>query len=68
LNDSNAIVGGYAPSNLHNQGLLLSGTNFTSLSYPGSTITLASAINNHGTIVGIWTDSAGNQWGFVLIK
>jgi probable HAF family extracellular repeat protein len=26
LNDNNAVVGGYVPSNLHNQGFLLSGT------------------------------------------
>jgi hypothetical protein len=38
------------------------------LSYPGSTVTVANGINDHGTVVGSWFDSAGNQWGFVLIR
>lgn len=41
-------------------------TNFSSVSFPGSTLTVAEMINNAGTVVGFYNDAAGNTHGFSL--
>jgi hypothetical protein len=44
------------------------GGKFTPLSFPGATFTAAIAINNAGDIVGGYTDSSGNNHGFLMHK
>ena len=38
---------------------------FTSVNVPGSTSTVAAGINTGGQVVGYYTDSGGNQHGFL---
>jgi probable HAF family extracellular repeat protein len=44
------------------------GGKFTPLSFPGATSTLATSINDAGDIVGGYTDSSGNNHGFLMHK
>src|SRR5260370_12156788 len=39
---------------------------FTSIDFPGAVLTNAQGINPGGEIVGIYTDTAGKQHGFLL--
>ncbi len=39
---------------------------FTSIDVPGATGTLATGINDHGAIVGIYYDASGNSHGFLM--
>jgi hypothetical protein len=39
---------------------------FTTVSFPGSNLTVAEAINNSGTLVGFYDDAGGNTHGFSL--
>ena len=62
------IVGNYSFSNVENQGsgFLLNGGNFTSIDFPGATLTWITGINPRGEILGFYLDADGNMHGFVL--
>ena len=47
------------------QGFLYSGGNFTIFNYPGAVATYLLGINNAGVLLGIYTDAAGNDHGFL---
>ena len=64
INDSDRIVGGVAGGTAGNVGFTYNGTSFTKLTVPGSTTTFGAGINDSGTLVGYFRDSAG-QHGFV---
>ncbi len=46
-------------------GYLLSRGNYTTITYPGSSFTFAGGANVWNTVVGIYTDSAGNGHGYI---
>ena len=71
LNDSSQVVGFYEAGGPTNNfvpaGFLLSNGNYTTINDPlGTTATIADAINNHGQIVGIYTDNNNIPHGFLL--
>ncbi len=62
INDSGKVAG------FDNQGFTLTLPNtFTAVNFPGATITQVTAINNAGSVAGIYTDAAGNNHGFTEI-
>jgi hypothetical protein len=52
MNDSGAIVGSYGLSLSDEQGFKLVGKTYTTIDYPGATLTSANGINKSGDIVG----------------
>jgi probable HAF family extracellular repeat protein len=52
------------------EGYLLSGSTFTTLSYPGSDGASGAAysINDHNQVVGYWEDTSGGEHGYKLSK
>jgi probable HAF family extracellular repeat protein len=51
INDKGAIVGNYTDASKVTHGFLLKGTTYTTLDIPGAAATVATGINNKGTIV-----------------
>jgi len=67
INDAGTI-GGFDNA-INAQGLTLAlPTNFTPQNYPGSTMSMVTAINNHGNTAGIYMDPAGNTHGYTDIN
>ena len=61
------LSGGYSnPGAIGSPAFSLSGTTYTSLTYPGAIETHAQGINNAGTIVGYYDDASGDPHGFSL--
>jgi hypothetical protein len=65
INDAGDIVG-YTMGTTSTYGWLLKGGHVTTFQFPGSLPTLAFGINKNDTVVGSFTDSAGDTHGFVL--
>jgi uncharacterized membrane protein len=61
INNLGAIVGTAGPN-----GFLLNGGHFTTIRFPGSTLTEAFGINDFGVIVGIYFDAKNFTHGFKL--
>jgi uncharacterized membrane protein len=61
INDSGAIVGWYEDSNNVIHGFLLKGDKYTTLDVPGAFATVATGINDKGTIVLNWLNSRGDS-------
>jgi probable HAF family extracellular repeat protein len=67
INDLAQIVGDYVDATDHlRHGFLLSQGAYTTLDPPGSSLTVAEAINNAGVIVGVYLDAKLDQHGFLL--
>jgi probable HAF family extracellular repeat protein len=64
INNLGQIVGDSVTGGV-TSGFLDDAGKFTTLFYPGSSGTEASGINDHGAIVGTYTDSAGGQHAYV---
>jgi uncharacterized membrane protein len=67
INDSNQVVGYYAPQVDCNQaiGLVYDGATFTYFQYPGAQFTRAYGINNAGLIVGTEFSMSSSQLGIL---
>jgi probable HAF family extracellular repeat protein len=52
LNDDDVIVGGYGTARRANTGFVYANGVLSTLLYPGSKYTIATSINNSGTVVG----------------
>jgi probable HAF family extracellular repeat protein len=59
-----AIVGWYNPSSTVSAGFLYRQNVFTTLEFPGSTVTYAYGVNKNGEVVGMFEDSKGNYHGY----
>ena len=68
VNDARDVVGCYDPAGtiFVSDGFLWRNGSFTVLRVPNAPVTCALDINNRGTIVGIYSDTAHVQHGFVL--
>jgi uncharacterized membrane protein len=66
INDPGQVVGDYVDTKTVRHGFLLSQGVYTTLDFPGASLTVAEGINNAGVIVGVYLDAVGNQHGFVL--
>lgn len=68
VNDTRAVVGCYEPAGtlFESHGFLWRNGSLTVLRVPNAPATCALDINNRGTIVGIYSDTAHEQHGFVL--
>jgi hypothetical protein len=66
INPAGAITGWYCAQGFHCHGFLRApdGT-ITSFDPPGSTLTVATAINPSGVVTGLFNDVNGVQHGFV---
>lgn len=62
--EGNAVVGYYAPSSGVLAGFLYQGQTLTTLQFPGSNETIATAINSVGEIVGYFFDANNVSHGF----
>jgi uncharacterized membrane protein len=49
----------------HNHGFLLTGSEFTSIDFPGAFLTAVSGIDNRGDIVGVYVDTNRQGHGFL---
>jgi hypothetical protein len=58
------IVGSYTDASNVTHGFVYSRGKFTNLDFPGSSFTVATAINNSGTIVGQYFYPTGVEHGF----
>lgn len=67
LNDAGLTVGQYGVGNT-DHGFWWNGQRFADLVVPGSTLTHANDIDNHGRIVGFSVDTQGFQHGFEWIN
>jgi uncharacterized membrane protein len=67
INDSGQIVGRFLDGTAHtNRSFIYSNGAYTVLNDPpGGGNVVANAINNYGVVAGYYTDSAGNQDGFI---
>ncbi len=69
INNSEAVVGWYAlPGDGDVHGFLWrpDGSAVYPVDFPGAPVTNLAGVNDHGTIVGSWTDSSLNFHGFVV--
>lgn len=65
INDSGEIVGGYDPvSGQQPSGFVNQSGKTTQLQFPGQSGTFALGVNNHGEVVGFFTDSDNSIHGF----
>jgi probable HAF family extracellular repeat protein len=64
INDSGVIVGSYTDASGAGHGFVYDRGKFTTLDFPGSASTSATAINNSGTIVGYYAGALGLAHGF----
>ncbi len=65
INNGGMIVGSTSTTSLSStQGFLYNGTSFTIVSYPNSTSTFLTGINDAGTAAGYYYPSSGNATGF----
>ena len=64
INNRGQLVGNYVDGAGTTHGFLYSDGNFTTIDYPGATLTAARAINNRGEIVGAYQDASGTH-GFI---
>jgi len=63
-NSNGATVGGYDSFGGGTHGLLLTGTTFQTIDYPGAKYTFIRGINNWGTTIGFRSSSSGQYVGF----
>jgi hypothetical protein len=67
MNDLDQVVGDYVDAAQGvRHGFLLSHGTYTTLDFPGGTLTVAEGISDAGVIVGLYFDTNGNPHGFVL--
>jgi len=67
INNQGTIAGGYQSSDLAYHGFVRTADGeITHIDYPGGTNTEAFGVNDRGTIIGVFVDSAGNNRAFVL--
>jgi probable HAF family extracellular repeat protein len=68
INDAGVMVGFYGATTAGPfYGFILDHGNFTTIAYPGATITIPEAINNKGEVVGNWSDESGTQYMFKYV-
>ena len=60
------IVGEYDDAGGHEHGFLLSAGVYSTIDFPGSTLTDVLKINNLGAMVGIYDNPDGSEHGFLL--
>jgi hypothetical protein len=66
VNESLSIVGEFdGVSDGITYGFLLESGRYRTIAFPGAAATVASDINNRGTIVGDYFDVDGNDHGFI---
>jgi hypothetical protein len=66
INDRGSISGFYIDSAGKNHGFLLAKGTFTTLDFPGATLTQAFGLNNEDDVVGAYMDAAGLTHGFIF--
>jgi uncharacterized membrane protein len=67
INSTGKIVGQYIDDTTYH-GFLKVGNTFTSIDYPGATLTTAWGINSAGQMVGNWVDSSGATHGWLAAQ
>src|SRR5260221_7021710 len=65
INDKESISGFYIDGAGKNHGFLISKGEFTTLDFPGATLTQAFGLNNHDEVVGQYVDASGLTHGFI---
>jgi hypothetical protein len=68
LNDWDQISGYYVDSTGTPHGFVKDGPNYTTLSVPGAAYTIGGAINNEGTVTGLYVNPDTSHHGFIWSK